>query len=189
MIYLLLIISFIIHFLLFRVIIQLKNKVDAYEQHAPSSPKEQEERIEQKLSLFLQEMKQENDSFITQVKQLNKKEVARTTEQSMKEIVRPHPVQEKLQVNHHDENKRTHSSISQESTQVNKDVRQSNESSFQSLLEKTLKSEETAFESSREAKILHLHSEGNTVEEIAKKLDIGKTEVELIVKIQQNQRK
>ena len=60
---------------------------------------------------------------------------------------------------------------------------------FKSLLEKSIASEEVAFESSTEAKVLNLYSQGESLDSIAKKLDIGKTEVELIVKIQQNQRK
>lgn len=186
MVYILLVISFIIHFLLFRIIIQLKSKVEAYEHNASPTTKEQEERIEKKLTLFLEEMRQENDHFITQVKELKSKQVVTLPEQII-DTARPKPIQETLSVEKNN-TQGSNRSVKPNSSRVIEEVNQANDS-FQSLLEKSIASQDMSVEPSKEAKVLHLHSQGNTVEEIAKKLDIGKTEVELIVKIQQNQRK
>ncbi|GAA0298582.1 hypothetical protein GGQ92_000232 [Gracilibacillus halotolerans] len=178
MIYLLLTISFLIHFLLFRIIIQLKNKVDAYENGTGNN----QVNVEEKLSLFLQEMKQENEAFIKRVEKIKTREDVKTPQKQEKSS----------------DNQKAEIDLDKAETQpsslpnVRSHVKQEQTSSkpaFKSLLEESISSEEVAFESSKEAKILHLYSQGETTDEIAKKLDMGKTEVELIVKIQQNQRK
>lgn len=187
MVYILLVISFIIHFLLFRIILQLKRKVEANEQQASTSTKEQEDRMEEKLTVFLQEMRRENDRFIRQVQELNTKDVVTPPEQT-EETARPKPIQEKLPVEKN-KNQGSNQFVNPNNSRLNEEVNQPNDDSFQSLLEKSIASQDMSIQPSKEARVLHLHSQGNTVEEIAKKLDIGKTEVELIVKIQQNQRK
>ena len=177
MIYLLLTISFIIHFLLFRVIIQLKNKIEALERGTGTDPG----NIEEKLSLFLQEMREDNDDFLKKIDKLNANAVEEKS-QTENENRKPSPLIQEKHPN-------TQKSIEPKLNQPEKQDQTEKKPEFKSLLEKSIASEEVAFESSTEAKVLNLYAQGESLDNIAKKLDIGKTEVELIVKIQQNQRK
>lgn len=177
MIYLLLTISFIIHFLLFRVIIQLKNKIEALERGTGTDPG----NIEEKLSLFLQEMREDNDDFLKKIDKLNANAVEEKSQTESENRKLSPLIQEK--------HPKTQQSTEPTLNQPEKQEQTEKKPEFKSLLEKSIASEEVAFESSTEAKVLNLYSQGESLDSIAKKLDIGKTEVELIVKIQQNQRK
>ncbi len=113
--------------------------------------RDQEQRLEQLLSNFLQEIKVENKQLQSQ---LNDKPPSPTNKEADTD-----PVTHYATKNYED-----------------KIVG----SSF------PIKETKDFFETSGEAEVLHFHQQGLTIEEIAKKLNRGKTEVELIIKLNQN---
>ncbi|SFM31798.1 hypothetical protein SAMN04487943_11345 [Gracilibacillus orientalis] len=155
MLYLLLLLSFIIHIVTFVIIRQLKLKQDMLTT-TEDNVNQQVKNIEDTLAVYLVELKEENENFVKQVGKLN-------------------------------DNKSVNNKNKQEQQQVRQPVAEFDTSKDTTEYQPISHVEqvEDVVERSTTASVLHLHEKGHTVDEIAKKLDKGKTEVELLLKFQQ----
>ncbi|HHU20765.1 MAG TPA: hypothetical protein GXZ58_11250 [Bacilli bacterium] len=153
----LLLISFIIHAITLVVIRQLKAKVDQ-----PSMTKQtldqQQKEIEELLAVYLLEIREENDKLIQLIDQQPKRE----------------PV--KKQIRSFDQSQETPTSTNIQA-----------ETKYQDYQPFVPDDQEPVVEQSFAAQVLSLAERGDTPEAIAKKLNRGKTEVELLIKFHQNQ--
>ncbi|MDX8046965.1 hypothetical protein SH601_13305 [Gracilibacillus sp. S3-1-1] len=160
MIYILLMISFIIHIITFVIIRQMKVNHDKTRVN-DSDINEQIKNMEDTLAVYLVELKEENANFVKQIEQLQqRKNEANSTnneqKQSFVEKTSPQPISE----------------TPDKST-----------NNFQPITD--VENVEDVVEKSTTATALHLQEQGYTLEEIAKKLDKGKTEIALLLKFQQ----
>lgn len=156
MIYFLLLISFLIHLVTFIIIKQWKKKVDAVEE-TELRMKEQSRSLEDTLALYLVEIKEENAALIERLE-----EAEQSSSRSKKPVV-----------------KNTEQPTEQEMEQAE----ESNETptaAFQPITE--VEQVEDKLEQSLTAQALHLKDKGYTIEEIARELNKGKTEIELLLK-------
>ncbi len=155
MLNILLLLSFIIHIVTFVIIRQLKLKQDALVT-VEDNVRQQVKNIEDTLAVYLVELKEENKNFVNQVEKFNN--------------VKPE----------NNRNKQEHQQIRQPITDFDTPK---NTTEYQPI--SPVEEVEDVVESSTTASVLHLHEKGFTVDEIAKKMDKGKTEVELLLKFQQ----
>ncbi|GAA4059900.1 DUF6115 domain-containing protein [Amphibacillus indicireducens] len=153
----LLLISFIIHAITLVVIRQLKAKVDQ-----PSMTKQtldqQQKEIEELLAVYLLEIREENDKLIQLINQQPKKEPV---------VKQPKSVDK--------------------SQEVPMPTKLETEAKYQDYQPFVPDDQEPVVEQSFAAQVLSLAERGDTPEAIAKKLNRGKTEVELLIKFHQNQ--
>ncbi|GAE91597.1 hypothetical protein JCM21714_550 [Gracilibacillus boraciitolerans JCM 21714] len=156
MLYILLFISFMIHVITFIIIRQLKNRQDELTT-VEDNVNQQVRNVEDTLAIYLVELKEENDRFMQQFERID------STEANNEETD-----------NHKKEYTKSVSPPLQQPQQ---------EPEYQPI--STIGMEKDTVENSTTATILHLHDKGYTIDEIAKKLDKGKTEVELLLKFQQ----
>ncbi|WP_208592541.1 DUF6115 domain-containing protein [Gracilibacillus suaedae] len=156
MLYILLLFSFIIHIVTFVIIRQLKLKQDTLA-GVEDNVNQQVKNIEDTLAVYLIELKEENEKFVQQVGQFNSDTSDQHSHNQMQNEVRK-SVEE-----------------------VNTPKQTTKEYQAISHVEQV----EDVVERSTTASVLHLNEKGYTVDEIAKELDKGKTEVELLLKFQQ----
>lgn len=153
----LLLISFIIHVVTLVIIRQLKVKLDQ-----PSITKQtldqQQKEIEELLAVYLLEIREENDKMIQLIDQQAK-----------------HESQEKI---------KEATIVEQPPRKPIMEARQQ-EDKYQDYQPFMPKEEETVVEPSFAAQVLSLAERGDSIETIAKKLNRGKTEVELLIKFHQ----
>ncbi|WP_018932645.1 DUF6115 domain-containing protein [Gracilibacillus lacisalsi] len=116
---------------------------------------QQVKNIEDTLAVYLVELKEENEKFVQQV--------------------------EKFNSNNSDNNNQKQHEASKSVKEVHTPKQSTKEYQAISHVEQV----EDVVERSTTASVLHLHEKGYTVDEIAKELDKGKTEVELLLKFQQ----
>ncbi|WP_163579897.1 DUF6115 domain-containing protein [Gracilibacillus saliphilus] len=116
---------------------------------------QQVKNIEDTLAVYLVELKEENEKFVQQV--------------------------EKFNSNNSDNNNQKQHEVRKSVKEVNTPKQSTKEYQPISHVEQV----EDVVERSTTASVLHLHEKGYTVDEIAKELDKGKTEVELLLKFQQ----
>jgi len=129
----------------------------------------------------LQQVKQtkENESyqivqqFIAEIKEENKQLQARLATQTASYNVHAHHQVE-------DESHRTSSSKTERTISSNNEKTMNNVDSITALTDKKREQMEVSFE----AMVLQMHNQGFDVDQIAKQLNSGKTEVDLIIKLQ-----
>ncbi len=162
--YLLIAISFIIHLLTFILIKVLYGKLTKVDQ-VETSVNQQQKQLEDTLAVYLLEIQEENKALIQTIEKLEK---SNNLEKRNNNDDVPVPSPKK-------------------NTPLEKEKAPSeaeeNRSPIYSPPISNLKEEKV--ESSREAQIYHLHDLGYSIDEIAKKLNTGKTEVALILKFHQ----
>lgn len=146
MIYLLLLISFIIHLLTFVVIKQLKEHLARPDQ-IMSELTEKQKEIEDLLAVYLLEMREENIRLESLLNQDEEGQVPMNEEKLM--------LREK-------------------------------ENNYQAFRPIVSTDKKDIVEQSTEGKVLSLYENGESVESIARKLNRGKTEIELYLKFSQN---
>src|SRR5690625_4446007 len=157
MVSLLLIISFLLHIILLIAIYFLYQQIEQLKRDKNS-------QLETTLSNFLNEIKAENERLQLQIKNEN------------------NTVENK--VNHNRPN--VHFEQEMQKNMIKKDVkREYNYKPPQPLLQVEKKLDK--LETSLEAQVFQLAEEGMSVEDIAKKLNRGKIEIELMLKLNQNQ--
>lgn len=153
----LLLISFIIHAVTLVIIRQLKVKLDQ-----PSITKQtldqQQKEIEELLAVYLLEIREENDKMIQLIDQQAK-----------------HVPQEKI---------KEATIVEQPPRKPMMEARQQ-ENKYQDYQPFMPEPEEAVVEPSFAAQVLSLAERGDSIETIAKKLNRGKTEVELLIKFHQ----
>ncbi|MGP4040271.1 DUF6115 domain-containing protein [Gracilibacillus sp. D59] len=155
MLYILLLLSFIIHIVTFVIIRQLKVKQEALVT-IEDNVNQQVKNIEDTLAVYLVEIKEENEKFVKQVEDFSGNNFENnSTSQEQKEVKQP-------------------------VTELNTSKKTKD---YQPIT--NVEQVEDVVEQSSTAYVLHLHNKGYTVNEIAKKLDKGKTEIELLLKFQQ----
>ncbi|SER07103.1 hypothetical protein SAMN04487944_101127 [Gracilibacillus ureilyticus] len=158
MVNLLLLFSFIIHVVTLIIIRQMKIKQKSMED-IEANVYEQIDKMENTLALYLVEMREENEHFTKELLAIQEKR-----EQYNNQA----PSDENLNKNAFKEEKTI--------------TKENNYAKFTPL---TNVEQEDVMEQSDTAKILHLSKNGYTTDEIARKLDKGKTEIELLLKFQQ----
>ncbi|WP_058307788.1 DUF6115 domain-containing protein [Gracilibacillus massiliensis] len=156
MLYLLLLISFMIHVITFIIIRQLKQRQDNIET-IEDNVNLQVKNLEDTLAIYLIELKEENEHFMKQIERVDVP--IQMTESK-------HPVNEEIAIK------------SETMKEKGQEVKE-----YQPI--SPVESQEDVVENSTTASILHLDAKGYTIDEIAKKLNKGKTEVELLLKFQQ----
>ncbi|GAB2563325.1 hypothetical protein [Gracilibacillus alcaliphilus] len=163
MVYILLLISFLIHVATFIIIRQFKLKLDTYGD-MEQDIKEQAKAIEDTLAVYLIDIRQENNELLQRLE--NARHIQTETEQPVNNVAEdPQPA--------------TEAPVEQEPVA---DLPLS-PPDFQPI---TVDDKvEDKVEQSLAAKALHLQAKGYTVEEIAKQLNKGTTEIELLLKFQQ----
>ncbi len=157
MLYLLIFFSFLIHGVTFIIIRQLKIKQDNMEQ-IEINVNQQVKNMEDTLAIYLVEIREENERFMKQIERVDLSEQPKQVKNSDKE-----------------------NSSSEDPQSKNRKQQQVKE--YQPI--STIDSVEDVVESSSTASVLHMQEKGYTVDEIAKKLNKGKTEIELLLKFQQ----
>lgn len=169
---LLLMISLLLHLVTF-VIIRSQSEKMAQVEKQKESIRKQSNEMEELLSTYLYEMKEENDRVIDH---LQKTEPGTSDQAPADHSQRSENLEEKRKK--HIEN-HNHDSEEKQSNAENKSVGQLDVHSYSPPVESM---EEDVFEQSVPAKVCFLYNEGKSVEEIARELDCGKTEVELMLK-------
>ncbi|KAB8138764.1 hypothetical protein F9U64_03865 [Gracilibacillus oryzae] len=157
MVYLLLLFSFIIHIVTFVIIRQMKTEKQRLLE-IEQNVNEQIDKMENTLALYLVEMREENENFTKELDLIQKKQRQREPGTAEKRM--------NLHVEH-------------------KEQAESSEDNYSKFVPLTETDQQDIVEQSETAKILHLYNNGESIEEIAKKLDKGKTEIELLLKFQQ----
>lgn len=147
----LLIISFLLHIILLTAIFQLNQQLQ-------KTKKQTNDEIEEVLSLFLKEIKVENEQL--------KKMLSSSTEQDKQQAAKE---------------------MKRKSSVATKQVDKMSDNVEHSILpiETLINKQEDVIEQTAESKIVSMHEQGLSIEEIAKQLHRGKTEVALIVKMYQ----
>ncbi|MBM7540599.1 DUF6115 domain-containing protein [Amphibacillus cookii] len=153
----LLFISFLTHAITFIIIRQLKNKLDQPSQIQENLTKQQKE-IEELLAVYLLEIREENEKLLEHIENNG----ALTKPKEVAGDRQSHQTQQQSGVENVD-----------------------NRDKYQDYQPPVQPEQEEHVEQSLAAQVLALHAKGETIEAIAKKLNRGKTEVELLVKFQQ----
>lgn len=158
MIYFLLLVSFLIHIVTFIIIKQMKNNQSQLQQ-VEDNVNQQVNELQDSLAVYLLEIKEENEFLVQQLDHLDV--------QSQKD----------------QESTREESSIQEEKTTDNKHEAETNQSTFSAIESSDVVPD--AVESSITSQALYLKEKGYTTDEIAKKLNKGKTEIDLLLKFYQ----
>lgn len=147
----LLIISFLLHIILLTAVFQLNQQLQ-------KTKKQTNDEIEEVLSLFLKEIKVENEQL--------KEMLSSSREQDEKQVAKE---------------------MKGKSSVAKKQVDKTSDTVERPILpiETLINNQEDVVEQSAESKIISMHEQGLSIEEIAKQLHRGKTEVALIVKMYQ----
>ncbi|SDB88936.1 hypothetical protein SAMN05421734_102195 [Pelagirhabdus alkalitolerans] len=172
MIYILLFISFIIHAVTFIIIKQLIVKLDKPDQ-VRDQLSEQKKEIEELLAVYLVEMREENDRFIELV---NDKVPDQQTYEN--DTVR--------QTKHESNENKTAETKINPAPYVDNNKQKASDENLKNDYKPPEINEQDTYEQSFAGEVLSLYSQGYTTDEIAQQLNRGKTEVELLVKFQQN---
>ncbi|WP_163536821.1 hypothetical protein [Gracilibacillus sp. YIM 98692] len=157
MVYLLLLLSFLIHIITFIIIRQWKVKQNEW-MDLERKVKKEVKSLEDTLSLYLVEIKEENQTFVEELKKIPYDQ---------------HDVPETIDENGHEIRKRNKNPNKEDHS-----LHHNKEEYYPPAPSVT----DEMVEPSKQARILHLFQEGYQVSDIAKKLDTGKTEIELILK-------
>lgn len=158
--YFLLLISFIIHIITLVIIRQLKVKL-AEPAVIRDEINQEKKEIEELLAVYLLEIREENEKVISA---LDDSKYSREPDKQKADEIQNNNVTSQNPVN---------------------DLEQEEYKSYQPPMENE---QPDVMEQSFAAQVLSLYNKGETIETIARKLDKGKTEIELIVKFQQKNR-
>lgn len=152
----LLIISFLLHLITLTAIFQLLKKIQKLEDNTNSID------VVVAMEQTLEEIKEENNRFERLLKERAKKPQVTTRETE----------------NKHAANRQD--TPSERELKINPEKEQNGDEDIAHLIGENLGYE---VEASLESRVLQLYEEGRTIETIAKTLDCGKTEAELIIKM------
>ncbi|OLO40918.1 hypothetical protein BTR23_05445 [Alkalihalophilus pseudofirmus] len=162
--------SLVLHLLTFLWIITLLQKVNN-QQISPINDEKIKREIEDLLVAYTTEMKEENEKLLEQVKMLQE---ANTSPVSLNE-----KVMEQLKVEHEPIVINSKEAIKEDVTQRHT----VDQYKYEDYQPPTIQVDEPdMYEQSNTAKVLLLAEQGFSSEEIAKKLSLGKGEVELMIK-------
>ncbi|MFC4404552.1 DUF6115 domain-containing protein [Gracilibacillus xinjiangensis] len=163
MIYLLLLFSFIIHIVTLIIIRQMKinqqNLLDIED-----NVNEQINKLEDTLALYLVEMREENDNFTKELFSMQNKQ------------------KRNEQVSDGTKDNKNQSDNIENASSTDTHIKKNDYPDFEPL---TQIDKKDIVEQSETGQILHLYNNGYSIEEIAKRMDKGKTEIELLLKFQQ----
>jgi len=151
------IVSFLLHILLLITVFYLY-------QHIQSLKNNQTSEVEHMLNNFLQQLKLENEELEKKIHQAN-------ITPDEKQKLRKHINEEARETKETNEMSESHKTI------------ETNESSYEFPPIHMEEPNVDQVETSLHSQVFHLHKKGLTIEEIAKKLNRGKTEIELIIKL------
>lgn len=162
--YFLLLISFLLHVFTFIMIKVLKDRITQPD-IVLAKQAEQQKEMEELLAVYLLEIREENEKVVSmlQVKQ-SANEVKRDSSDAKDEEVTEEGAYQKV----------TQVKRPKEPRKPEVDYQPPTVNDYQDTIEKSLS-----------AQVLSLHNQGETIESIARKLDCGKTEIELMIKFHQ----
>ncbi|MRH42287.1 hypothetical protein GH741_06285 [Aquibacillus halophilus] len=166
MVYLLLLISFLLHIIFFII---LKSFNDRIKQSVEleSMQKQHTKEIEDLLSVYLLEIKEENDSLLNAINNQEYPEDVELTKPSKIASIK---------------GKNTASTMTGEKTTI-RQLYQSKQVDETSLYTPpSIDEVQDTVEQTISGKVYTLYSQGDSIETIARKLDCGKTEIELMLK-------
>lgn len=172
--YLLIFISFILHIITFIVLRHFYLKQQAYQSEQHKFELEKKE-LEQLLMSYLIEMKEENDRLLAALKKNGNKGPKQSSS-----IIEPKPLKQNQKANVSGE--RYDQSMAEEplSSQT---YDQENEQVYTPLVD-DIPNQQEVYKKSYQAEIIERFEQGESPADIAKALNRGKTEVELIIKFQ-----
>ncbi|WP_186577446.1 DUF6115 domain-containing protein [Aquibacillus kalidii] len=165
MVIILLLVSFLLHILAFTLIRTMKEKVQNFEE-IDRKQKQNIKEMEDLLAVYLLEIREENDKFIDSIQQ-GTPLYPNHSQQKDTSIESARPVMDKKQ------NNAEQYPIPQQKDKVKKNVE------YVPPLENM---EQDTVEQSQSGKVFALFDQGESPEAIAKKLGLGRTEVELLLK-------
>lgn len=156
--------------------------------------------IEEIFSAYLFELKEENDKFIqlmatTNMEEQTSKKVARSIDGSEKKVSPAETAEKNTESVTYEDNKKIEQRIgkgvsyhaARKAYQQNREHTTSVPDTGVELAEEdSQENKEEVGQSSLIDQVLYLKNQGMTIEEIARKLDKGKTEIELLLKFRQN---
>ncbi|WP_433749808.1 DUF6115 domain-containing protein [Falsibacillus pallidus] len=133
--------------------------------------------MEDVISSYLIEMKEENEKFISEIERRKSSGRKQFSEKPAADATQPNPLQEQEE-----------SAVVQETHYSRKKAAEAYAKTAEAKpqLSKTKKEKEpSSREESFSEKVISLSKQGMTMEEIAKKFNTGKTEIELLLKFRQ----
>lgn len=160
--YILLLVSFIIHIVTFVVLRQYKQWIDELKLEQSKGDTNKKE-LEEMLAVYLLEIREENDRLIDLIQQDHEANPVKVETDNKK----PHKVDKKAPVDR----------FEKDSSQF----KEQGDANYTPLTEQ-LDYMQEPFKKSLQADVIERYEKGETVEDIAKALNKGKTEVELIIK-------
>lgn len=160
MVYFLLLISFLLHVFTFITIKVLKDRITEPEDTALKQAQQQKE-MEELLAVYLLEIREENEKVVSMLTaEKNIKQEKSTTYPSKVKIEQENPYEKVAPIKHKEQY--TEPTVDYQPPTVNES---------QDIVEKSFSGE-----------VLSLYNQGESIESIARKLDSGKTEIELMIK-------
>lgn len=176
----LLTISFILHFIMILIALFLIGHIRQLKQNE-SKIKSDKREIEELLSSYLMELQEENEKFLNIINksEQNNKKVKNQPINSNNGVAYNPPMQTQQSLHKMEEKKKEDNNASSES-KLNDKSKESNREYVPPDPEP-----DVDYVQSEEAQIFSLHNQGYSSEEIAKKLNKGKTEIELLLKFRQ----
>ncbi|GAA5415132.1 hypothetical protein Pryu01_00156 [Paraliobacillus ryukyuensis] len=173
MIYLLLFISFIIHIITFIYIKTVRNGTITAEEMSQQQ-EEQRKEIQELLAVYLVEIREENEKLIEVLED-------KPNQKTKHPLYTQNKTEEKPSASQDTNREDSSSFLSKDDSQKSANQK----SATNDYQPPSIEQVEDTFVPSLSAQVLSLYSKGESIESIARKLDCGKTEVELMVKFQQ----
>ncbi|MCT2534550.1 hypothetical protein NC661_15890 [Aquibacillus koreensis] len=172
MIYFLLFMSFLLHIVSFILIKTFRDKLKEVDQ-LETTQKQNVKEMEDLLAVYLLEIKDENEKL---VKVLQENEHVQRKEKKRQPI--SSHVKEDMYTVEDREQKEADNTLQNVERKTTKRKEEYND--YNPPIDRM--EQQDVLEQSTSAKVMSLYEQGNSVEAIAKKLDCGKTEVELLLK-------
>ena len=189
MIYLL-IVSFFLHLISIFAIVVLYQKTEAVK---PPDHNQTLREMEDLLISYTTEMKENNERMARRLSKLNTEQVSVTrTEPSLYDQrgsyepnKKRHPSDSEKKDVSFDDEKRVADTVYDEKSDVSENVQPAQEEDYGDYVPPGVHDGEVKVDTSSTSRILSLHAQGYTVQEIAKQLQMGAGEVELLLKFHQ----
>ncbi len=176
----LLVISFLLHFIALIAIVILSVRVSKTKELELKQEKVARE-VEETFTAYLLEIKEENERLMNILEQSGQTDVADKQERATEETGYRPPVPDapQAQENHSfqetlEEQSKKHREEKPQKVEDPSPIEETNASDYQ---------KEEAYQPSLQSSVFQMYDQGYSTEQIAKRLDCGKTEVELMLKI------
>lgn len=170
----LLIVSILLHIVTFFWLIVLMQRIRSLQTSQPETAKEE---IEETLTAYLLEMKEENDQFLAKFKSMETKEIKPAKDYS-NDVIQEGKMGSDQEVT----NQQTQNIKAEDLDRLSE---AENDSFEENDYDPPISEKKETFKPSTTSEALRLHKEGLNATEIAKKLNKGQGEIELLIKFHQ----